>query len=275
MDSEEILKNTNELLRQYCKKIESIIEIDKNKFEISKFNGNFYSERKKIRDLFSIPKLIEDDDSWEDFYIDENENDYPFERSKWKDSLSDEDKYNFHKEIIKSIKFLDFSYALSDWLERCVLYEKETQFSNMDYMFSGANILFELEETDKINISEKKLLKEAVKLLHRKHSDVLSKKELKNILKKINDQPVRKERRKRKIDEAITIIKEHGKKIKYYEPNVPVANWKKQSIEGTEKTYKMTDMRIALRLTDDDDNINKKKESVKKLRQRWSKKLKK
>jgi len=56
---------------------------------------------------------------------------------------------------------------------------------------------------------------------------------------------------------------------------VPISNSKKESIGGSERTYKVTDMEIAIRLTDDDTNIDKKRESVKKLRQRWSKKLKK
>ena len=104
MDIKEITEKLNEWLRQYYnKKIESIVEIDKDKLKIVKFNGKFDSEIKRIRDLFSIPKLIEGNGYWVDFYVDKNENSYPYEISEWKNSLSVEDKNKFHKEIIKSI----------------------------------------------------------------------------------------------------------------------------------------------------------------------------
>lgn len=265
MDIEEITEKLNEWLRQYYKKIESIVEIDKDKLKIVKFNGKFNSEIKRIRDLFSIPKLIKDNDYRVDFYVDKNKNSYPYERSEWKDSLSVEDKNKFHKEIIKSIKLLDFSYSLSSWFKKCVLYKKNIEFSARDYIFSGGDIFLELEKEDKINTSEKKLSKDFINFFSKKK--FISQKEKEELLRKIKNHPVRKERRKRKVNEVLFLMNEHGREVE---------NFSYHAMNEVNYNHKKTYGDIVIDLFDcDDKDIKSEKERLKKLKYRYKNKFKK
>lgn len=239
------------------KKLESIRAVNRANFKISMINGSFDLEIKKTREKFSVPKLNKKEDTpdAEDAFAGDYGEFYNYPKSLWIDAFPEKVKKSFYKSINDSLKNLNLSYDLCEWFRDIILYNKKKELPRNTY-YSAGNGPFLLREKEPLSLGEKYIFKEHIKAITEYFPEF--KKYKKEWLEAIEEHPVKKDRRKRKIDEIIQIVEQHGKKETYYEP-----------IQNREKEYKITDKELAVRLSENDKNIDKEAERIKKLRQRY------
>jgi hypothetical protein len=245
---------------KFNKKVESIKAIDECNLKIAEFNGSLKKTVQTIRKQFSIPYLKRKKDLYEEQHTWGEDNRVDVIKSKWLESLSEEEKNSFFFTVFDALKKLNLSFCLYNWMENYILYRKKDKIYEYTYWWGGgSSLIFAAQKGYPLTTDEKWLFKSVVR-----NTKLLSRNKYRWFLKKLKVYPSRKERRKRRIDIALEAIESHRKIIE----EIDYVEWKPEKI-------RMTDRELAARLFPDEDDTILGAGRIKKLRQRYKLKLKK
>jgi hypothetical protein len=295
-------RRTAKILEKEFGKLDSVVAIDKDNLKIAKFNGSLEKEKENLRRKFSIPTLIQDQDIYE-LYIMVGPKGYllgvrqedlasylesqnipntpeaiygihfgTHERRRWyDDSLTPEQQDEFRESVFQILKKLHLSYGLYPWMETYVLYGKEDEVDGYIYHWAAwetFDLLKALEHGYPLTTPEKHLIRDISKrLVIMDHQKKTTRFDRNKVEKTLNVLPPRKERRKKRLEEAIEAIETHGQIEEQYD----YTGFDHKEMKAIK--VKITDDILADRLYPENKRVSS--EAVKKLRQRYKSKLKK